>query len=68
MADQEQIEYHDNVKKKFSEAYYQHMASKRFGLDFCCDTARELWELKNNLLNLNNIADAEDCPNENSEM
>ncbi len=61
MADQEQKNYSDNVKKKFSESLYQHMASKRFGIDFCCNTAKELWKWKNNLLNLNNIADAAAC-------
>ena len=61
MAKEEQKQYNDKVKSKFSEALYQHMASKRFGIDFCCDTAKKLWEMKNDLLNLNNISDAAEC-------
>ena len=61
MAKEEQKQYNDKVKSKFSESLYQHMASKRFGIDFCCDTAKKLWEMKNDLLNLNNISDAAEC-------
>jgi hypothetical protein len=61
MAKEEQKQYNDKVKSKFSESLYQHMASRRFGIDFCCDTAKKLWEMKNDLLNLNNISDAAEC-------
>ena len=61
MAKEEQKEYNDKVKSKFSEAFYQHMVSKRFGIDACCETAKKLWEFKNRLLNLNNISDAAEC-------
>lgn len=61
MANQEQKNYNDNIKKKFSEFLYQKMASDRFGIDFCCDTDRELWRWKNHLLNLNNISDPANC-------
>ena len=52
------IEYSDNVNCKFSEAAYQRMVSKRYGIAFCCQTDLTKWMIKKELLRLNDIKDA----------
>ena len=57
MATEEQKNYNDNVKCHFSEALYQHMESRRFGIDFCCETDMHKWNLKRELNDLNTLAE-----------
>ena len=45
-------DYYDKVKCKLSEALYQHMASKRYGIDFCCELDLQKWEIKNEILDI----------------
>lgn len=45
-------EYYDKVKCKLSEALYQHMASRRFGIEFCCELDLQKWEIKNEILDI----------------
>ena len=52
-------EYHDKINKKFSEAVYQKMAEKRFGVKFCCETDFDKWLIDQQLLTLNNLVDPE---------
>jgi hypothetical protein len=49
----ENIEYDNTVNEKFAEAVYQKMASKRYGIEFCCDTDLKKWSIKKELLDLN---------------
>lgn len=53
--------YWDKVKCKFSEALYQHMASIRYGIEFCCNNDMEKWIIKNELLDLAAITDPDIC-------
>lgn len=54
-------EYHEKVNCKFSEAVYQEMIAKRFGLKSCCDIDSEKYEIKKELLNLAMIFDPYLC-------
>lgn len=53
------IEYSDNINCKFSEAVYQKMASKRYGITFCCQTDLIKWMIKKQLLDLNSVKDCD---------
>tara|TARA_R110002020_G_scaffold23658_3_gene78614 strand:- start:4780 stop:5850 length:1071 start_codon:yes stop_codon:yes gene_type:complete len=53
--------YWDKVKCKFSEAAYQHMASIRYGIEFCCNNDMQKWVIKNELLDLEAINDPDIC-------
>jgi hypothetical protein len=53
--------YWDKIKCKFSEALYQHMASIRYGIEFCCNADMEKWVIKNELLDLAAITDPDIC-------
>lgn len=53
--------YWDKIKCKFSEAVYQHMASIRYGIEFCCNADMEKWVIKNELLDLAAITDPDIC-------
>ena len=48
---------HKNVDCKFSEAYYQKMVSKRYGVQFSCETDIRKWSVKKSLANLYKICD-----------
>lgn len=54
-------EYVDKVSCKWSEAVYQHMATKRFGLEFCCETDLRKWSIKKDLLDIALITDPDIC-------
>ena len=45
-------EYTEKVNCKFSEAVFQEMIAKRYGLDSCCDIDSEKYEIKKALLDL----------------
>jgi hypothetical protein len=49
----EQIDYNNKVNKEFAEAMYQKMASKRYGIDFCCTPDLNKWSIKKELLDFN---------------
>lgn len=62
MSDFEQETYHDKINCVFAENMYKHMASRRYGFKFCCDTGsakvifrRDL--IKKELSDLNTLAD-----------
>ena len=56
-------QYFDRVKCRWSEAVYQHMASKRYGIEFCCETDLQKWEIKNEILDIEVTKDPDiDCP------
>tara|TARA_R110002153_G_scaffold116125_3_gene259747 strand:+ start:5045 stop:7000 length:1956 start_codon:yes stop_codon:yes gene_type:complete len=46
--------YYDKVKCNWSEAVYQHMASIRFGIEFCCEPDLQKWTIKNEILDIEN--------------
>lgn len=54
-------EVYDKTKCKWSESLYQDMASRRYGIDFCCDPSEQKWHIKNELLDLAAIYDPEVC-------
>ena len=54
-------EVYDKTKCKWSESLYQDMASRRYGIDFCCDPSEQKWHIKNELLDLAAIYDPEIC-------
>ena len=54
-------EYHEKVNCKFSEAVYQEMIAKRYGLKSCCDIDADKYEIKKELLNLAMIFDPYLC-------
>ena len=58
-------EYYSKVKCKLSEALYQHMASRRYGIEFCCELDLQKWEIKNEILDIESIKypdiDCGDC-------
>ena len=60
------IEYQEKVNCNFAESVYIMMATRRYGLKFCCDIDLQRWSIKKELLELNDIKDAEftitDCP------
>ncbi len=55
----EQEQYHDSINCKFSEAVYQDMGSKRYGIKFCCQTELDKLEIAKELLKLNDIANSD---------
>ena len=57
MSTPKDINYSDNVNCKFAETVYQQMASKRYGLSFCCETDMDQTNIDKQLLDLNAIMD-----------
>lgn len=63
MSNFEQEAYHDKVMSTFAEGIYKKMATKRYGIEFCCDTPEQIIikqervERETELLQLNAIAD-----------
>ena len=56
-------QYFDRVKCRWSEAVYQYMASKRYGIEFCCETDLQKWEIKNEILDIEVTKDPDiECP------
>jgi len=51
------IEYSDKLNCNFSEALYQKMIERRFGIDSCCKLDLNKLEIEKELLDLNNIID-----------
>ncbi len=61
-------DYFDKVKCNWSEAVYQHMASIRFGIEFCCDPDLQKWGIKNEILDIESTKYPDiDCTNPCSE-
>ena len=60
MSNFEQEAYHDKVNSKFAELMYQKMATKRYGIEFCCKEENDKWLLRKELLDFNALKDA--CP------
>ena len=56
----------DDSACKFSEAYYQKMASRRYGVKFCCEQDLSKWGVLKELNDLNNLKDpiveVDPCP------
>lgn len=46
------LEKYRDTQCKFSEAVYQQMASKRYGIEFCCDIDLDKYSVKAELMNL----------------
>ena len=55
MSNIHKLEYDEKVENKFAEIIYQRMASKRFGIEFCCNEDNTRWEIKKELLRLNDM-------------
>lgn len=66
MSNQENIEYHDTVKEKFSETVYQNMVQERYGIETNCAEDPQKWSIKHSLLQLTAIKDGDvaviECP------
>ena len=56
------IKYFNKVTCDFSEAVFQHMASIRHGIEFCCGLDLTQLEISKGLLDLNGMADIELTP------
>lgn len=56
------IRYSNKVNCDFSETLYQKMASKRFGITFCCKKDFKKHVIDKELLMLNNMLDEELTP------
>jgi hypothetical protein len=54
-------EYYDKVSCKFSEAFYQEVISKRYGISFCCENDLDKWDVKKELLYLEAKKDPNIC-------
>lgn len=54
-------EYIQEVSCNFGEAVFQQIASRRYGLKFCCQTDLNKWWIKNELLSLKSIFDPNAC-------
>ena len=54
-------EYVDKISCKFAEAMFQHAASRRYGIDFCCMDDANKWIIKKELLDLKMITDSTLC-------
>lgn len=55
------IDYIKKVSCNFAEAMFQHVASRRYGLKFCCETDMNKWWIKKQLLDLKSIFDPDAC-------
>lgn len=49
---------YDKTKCNWSEILYQEMASKRYGIDFCCTVDSNKWIIKNELINFAAVTDS----------
>jgi hypothetical protein len=54
-------EYIHKVSCNFAEAVFQQVASRRYGLKFCCETDLNKWWIKKQLLDLKSIYDPNAC-------
>jgi hypothetical protein len=54
-------EYYEKVKCKFSEAVYQEMIARRYGIETCCDIDKRKYEIKHEMLNLDALKDPYLC-------
>jgi hypothetical protein len=54
-------EYVDKISCKFAEAMFQHAASRRYGITFCCNQDLTKWAIKMELLELRMIYDPTAC-------
>lgn len=54
-------EYVDKISCKFAEAMFQHAASRRYGIEFCCNQDLNKWAIKMELLDLRMIYDPTAC-------
>mgnify|MGYP000922221058 CR=1 FL=1 len=43
-------EFYEKTQCNFSEAIYQEVISKRYGIEFCCNEDKEKWEIKKYLI------------------
>jgi len=55
------VQYNNKVVCGYSEAIYQEMGSKRFGIEFCCLEDKAEWGVKFELLKLNKLKDLDKC-------
>lgn len=56
------INYIEKVSCNFSDAVYQHIISRRYGIKFCCPTDLRKWMIKFELMQLNELHDPNFCP------
>lgn len=49
---------YDKTKCNWSEILYQEMASKRYGIDFCCTVDSNKWIIKNELIDFAAVTDS----------
>lgn len=57
------MEYIHKVECSFVDAVYQKMASRRYGIQFCCAVDLRKWTIKHELLQLELLFDKNACPN-----